>query len=309
MTLNASKRLIVLSFCLFVISSVLFLSCSKKIETDSKKVRTYRQDFKSDVAWVVSEWNGQPGGYGSAFLVDKDLGVFYTNKHVSGLFNNYGKGSHKLFFCGRIYGVEVIKVHPLRDAALIRITDLFDSSEFPEPASFSLGKIKKGEKIYLEGFHPHPYLLILANKVGGYGQMIVPIWKDYYNLDSKDLNKKTEVVFEKIPGTVIEVSETVEFEKSRDVIDKAREIVNTYVIVKTERDHLFSFGGLSGTVVRNGKGETVGIVTVEKDNYEEEKKDSELKKDEPKYVKKVFNLIGFTPIESVAHLKQYLQKR
>jgi S1-C subfamily serine protease len=39
------------------------------------------QNFKTDVAWIVLEWNGQPQDYGSGFLVDKDRGEFYTNKH------------------------------------------------------------------------------------------------------------------------------------------------------------------------------------------------------------------------------------
>ena len=110
------------------------VSCGQKpkeADNDCGERTTPPQGFKTDAAWIVSEWNCSPGGYGSGFLINKEYGAFYTNKHVINEFDNYGKGSHKIYFNGKFYNAEVVKVPPLRDAAIIRITDEFDSSEFP----------------------------------------------------------------------------------------------------------------------------------------------------------------------------------
>jgi len=298
---------VILYFFCFAFLFIFLLSCRGKDVDSHTVIKTYPQNFKSDVAWIVSEWNGKPAGYGSGLLVDKEHGAFYTNKHVSDMFNSYGKGSHKIFFNGKIYNAEVVKVPALRDAALVRISDNFDSSEFPEPASFSAGKIVKGQTVILEGFHPHPQSIIDSNKNEGYDEILVPIWDKHYNLGTSNYDKSIEMVYEKIAGKVISVDAVAPL-GVEDIVDLARELSNTYVMVRTLKDHKFSFGGLSGTIVRNTTGEIVGMVTIEKENFEPDTEEMNRSQDGNQYVKKVFNIIGFTPIASVANLKDYLIK-
>ena len=262
------------------------------------------QNFKTDVAWIVTEWNCKPGGYGSGFLIDKERGVFFTNKHVTNEFNSYGKGSHKIYFNGKFYNAEIVKVPPLRDAAMVRITDEFDSSKFPEPAPFAVGQVKKGDLVFVEGFHPHPYGIIESDKTGGYNEIILALWDKYYNLGTRNLDKKQEIVYEKISGKIIELDAMASF-GGEGTISETKELSNTYTMVKTDRDHKFSFGGLSGTVVRNAKGETIGIFTM--GPPKEFEKDEKM--GDAQLVKRVFKTFGFTPIESVANLKEYLDKK
>ncbi|MEK7121911.1 MAG: serine protease [Patescibacteria group bacterium] len=310
--MQIGSKFAVLSLCIIFVSCNLFSSCNSKSDVSKQKEGcrhgSFVQDFKTDVAWIVNEWNCKPGGYGSGFLIDKERGAFYTNKHVANEFNNYGKGSHKIYFNGKFYNAEVVKVPPLRDAAIVRITDAFDPSEFPEPAPFVTEKVKMGDKVFIEGFHPHPYFIIESNKTEGYDEKTVPIWEKYYNLGTRNLDKKQEVVFEKITGKVVKLNAMIAFEDTGDTVDKIKELSNTYIVVKVDRDHKFSFGGLSGTVVRNVEGEVVGIVTLKRANYELDKEETEKSQDGNTYLKQVYNVIGFTPIESVADLRQYLIK-
>lgn len=285
---------------------IVLASCGPKSDISQQKegcqYGSVVQDFKTDVAWIVSEWNCKPAGWGSGFLIDKERGAFYTNKHVANEFDNYGKRSHKIYFNGKFYNTEVMKVSPLHDAAIVRITNPFDPTEFPEPASFATEKVKKGDNVFVEGFHPHPYLVIESNKTEGYNEKIVPIWDMYYNLGTRNLDKKREIVFEQIMGKVINLNASAHFGDTGDTIDRTKELSNTYIMVKADKDHKFSFGGLSGTVVKNIKGEIVGIFTLEP-SEEFEKGE---KVDGVQYLNRIYKTFGFTPIESVADLRKYL---
>lgn len=285
----------------------IFVSCDSKPNISKQKegcqYGSVVQDFKTDVAWIVMEWNCKPGGWGSGFLIDKEHGAFYTNKHVVNEFNSYGKGSHKIYFNGKFYNAEVVKVPPLRDAAVVRITDVFDPTEFPEPVSFATERVKRGDKVFIEGFHPHPHLIIESNKTEGYNERIVPVWDMYYNLGTRNLDKKLEIVFEQISGKVVDLNAPAHFGDASDTIDRTKELSNTYTMVKADKDHKFSFGGLSGTVARNIKGEIVGIFTLgPEEEFEKEEKIGNIQ-----FMKRVFKTFGFTPIESVADLRQYLR--
>lgn len=291
----------------WVLISSLIISCGpspKKAENNGCGERTVPpQDFKTDVAWIVMEWNCKPGGYGSGFLIDREHGAFYTNKHVVNEFNGYGKGSHKIYFNGKFYNAEVVKVPPLRDAAIVRITDKFDPSEFPEPAPIAKQKVKVGDMVVNEGFHVHPYLTVESNKGQGYEERIVPIWDKYYNLGTKNIEKRTVIVFERIKGRVFKTDQAGEL-GDRTMIGEARELANTYIMVKADKDHKLSFGGLSGSVVKNTKGEIVGIHSMgPNEEFEKAEKIGDVQ-----YLNRVYKTFGFIPIESVVDLKQYLEK-
>jgi len=296
---------------IILIFFVLLSSCRAKTDVIPQKTddgcgeRTVPpQSLKTDVAWIVMEWNCKPGGYGSGFLIDKENGAFYTNKHVVNEFDSYGKGSHKIYFNGKFYNAEIVKVPPLRDAAIIRITDEFDSSEFPEPAPIAKEKVKVGDVVIDEGFHVHPYLIVESKKGQGYDETIIPIWDKYYNLGTKNVDKRTEIVFERITGKVSKINDYADF-GDRTTVGEARDLVNTYTIVKADKDHMLSFGGLSGSVVRNTKGEIVGIFTMgPPKEFEEGERMGDIQ-----FLKRVYKTFGFTPIESVADLRQYIGKR
>ncbi|MBI2062600.1 MAG: trypsin-like peptidase domain-containing protein [Candidatus Yanofskybacteria bacterium] len=276
--------------------------------------------LKTDAAWIVLEWNGKPryGGYGSGFLVDKESGAFFTNKHVSDMFNMLGQGSHKIFFNCEVHDVAIVKVPPLRDAAVIKITDSFNSSNFFGPAPIATEKVKVGDKVTVEGFHPHPYVLRELNRAeGGYNELLVPIYQKYYRTKiyyggrmTSNLDDEMEIVFEKITGTIFKIGTHVNFgDDFPGIVDRARNMANTYIMVKTDKDHKFPFSGLSGEAVKNIKGETVGILTLgPKEDFEIDKEETKRNADGKTYLKKVFKTFGFTPIRSVENLKLYLNK-
>jgi len=316
--MKTDSKFFLLNLCLIFVSCI-FLSCG----TDSKPMSVEKDNgcgertvpsrgFKTDVAWIVFEWNCKPGGYGSGFLIDKERGAFYTNKHVSNEFDNYGKGSHKLYFNGKFYNVEIVKVPPLRDAAVVRITDEFDSSEFPEPAPFATEKVKKGDRVFVGGFHPHPYTLIEDNKSEGYDEIIVPLYEKYYHLGIRQLDKREEVVFEKMEGRIVSLNltwEAIMKRKNKEIdsgsfTDSLADKTNLFNEILTLKDHKFPFGGLSGSPARNSRGEIIGIATrqdTDKFDYDKE----ELERKGSVEARRMWNTVFITPIESVADLRKY----
>ncbi|OGN01348.1 MAG: hypothetical protein A3G51_00630 [Candidatus Yanofskybacteria bacterium RIFCSPLOWO2_12_FULL_43_11b] len=287
---------------------------SPKENTGAKALhKTYPcpQSFKTDVAWIVLEWNGKPeyGGYGSGFIINKEKGAFFTNKHVSDTFDALGRGSHKILFNCGIYDAEIVKTALFADVALVRITGLFDSSGFPDPAPFAGEKTKVGDKIVVEGFHVHPYWVRKADEDAGYKFSVIPIFRDYYNLGTKNLDKEQEVVFETLEAVVVAVDEKIKVEgQGSGIMQSLRENMNLYIKIKTTKDHKFPFSGLSGTVVRNEKGETIGIFTA----GPQLEYDPETKEDLPDgsfLAERVFKTAFLTPIESAENLRLYLNER
>jgi len=297
-----------LATLLVFIGLTFIVSCqrgAKNTETKSY-FKTYPclAGLKTDAAWIVLEWNGKPvyGGYGSGFLIDKEKGLFLTNKHVSDLFDLLGKGSHKIFFNCRVYNAKVIGTSVLADAALVRITDLFDFSDFPNPKPFAGEKIKVGDYVVVEGYHLHPYWVRESDEAEGYKFPVVPIFRDYYNLGTKDLDVEREVVLETLDGVVVAVNEKVKIEgQGSGITQNVRESANIYIRAKTIKNHKFEFQGLSGSVVRNRKGETIGILTASpKVEYDPGTK---IKLPDGSFLaKRVFKTFLVTPISSVRDL-------
>lgn len=308
-----------LRFAIFF-SCLISISCSNaEIKVDSD-VKSYSQGFKTDISWIVLEWNGQLRGYGSGFLVDKGKGAFYTNKHVSDLFNSFGKNSHRMFFNGKVYRVELVKTPPLADAALVRIIDKFNPADFPEPNPISYEKVKVKDTVSIGGFHPHSYWIRKSDEDEGYKFPVLSIYKEYYRAGKIDPNKEQEVVFEKVSGQVTRLDMSwSEVEKNMDkactagqdmkgnFIEEITDVANFFVEIKISKDHKFPFGGLSGSPVRNASGETIGILTrqdpcrLDYDREQLEKKGvAELKG-------QLWDTIYMTPIESTKELIKYLE--
>ena len=290
---------------LILILALIFVACAPELDQKvSCGPSTYAQNFKTDVAWIVLEWNCRPMGWGSGFLANKEKGIFRTNKHVSDMFNSLGRGSHKVFFNGRVYNAEIVKTPLLVDAALIRITDPFDSSEFPEPAKIASEKAMVDDTFFLEGFHVHPYRIREVDMADGYDFPLVPIFRDYYKFSTMNLDKEQEVVFEKLEAKVVVLDKKINLQDAdRSFVQQIRNDTNLYIEVRTLKDHRFSFGGLSGTVARNSKLEIAGIVTAETQRLEDV---AEL--DHGMTLKKVvFDTIMITPIGALEDLDQYLK--
>ena len=287
----------------------LLLGCQPSdIKDTLKRSDTYEQNFKSDVAWVVLEWNGKPkyGGWGSGFLVDRKRGAFYTNKHVGDMFDALGEGSHKIFFNGKVYNAAVVKTHLLVDVALVRITDPFDPSEFPEPAPIATEAPRVGDKVWVEGFHPHPYRVREADESEGFKFPRLSIFRDYYKIPIGDIEKEQEIVFERLEAVVEELDKNVPIgDQGSGFVQEIRNKVNLYMYIKTLKDHRFSFGGLSGTVVRNRAGETVGIFTAGPEvEYD---KDTAMPLEGGLFIaQRVYKTGAITPIKAVNDLKKYL---
>ena len=300
---------------LILLCFIFIFSCrpGKNNANTEKNPRTYPcpQGLKTDVAWIVLEWNGKPvyGGYGSGFLIDKAKGAFFTNKHVSDMFDALGKGSHKIFFNCKVYNVKIVKTSLLADAALVQITDPVGSSGLPDPAPFAKEKVKIGDEVVIEGYHLHPYFVRMSDEEEGYEFPLIPIFKNYYNLGTKNLGKEQEIVFEKLEATVTATDQKIKVEgQGEGIAQGIREDMNLYIEIKTTKDHKFPFGGLSGTAVKNKKGEIIGIFTAGP-QLEFDPETKEELPDGPVSIKRVFKTALLTPIESVENLISYLDKR
>ena len=73
-------KLVTLVLCIISASCNLSLSCKVDSRPTGNSGKTYAQNIKTDIAWIVLEWNGQPYGYGSGFLINREEGTFYTNR-------------------------------------------------------------------------------------------------------------------------------------------------------------------------------------------------------------------------------------
>lgn len=262
--------------------------------------KRYPQKFKHTASWVVLEWAGKPHALGSGFLIDKPKGIFVTNKHVIEMFDALGRGSHKIFFNGRVYNASIIKTCPLVDAGIVGITGAFNPAEFPDPAPWARQKIKLADPLFIEGFHLHPYEVREKDRAAGRDYALIPIFDKYYDLGTRNLDKEREVVLEKLSGRVTKLDVQVDMEgEERGVVRDLRFLYNLYIEMKIDWDHQFSFGGLSGSAVKNDQGEVVGIVTAERRNFKKEI-DSDI-------LIPVYDTILITPIEAVNVLEPYLK--
>lgn len=303
MKLKIHFWLVILGLCVIYIFSAPCKDVPKPVQNSPK---TYSQNMKTDVAWIVLNWNGQPFGYGSGFLVNKEKGIFYTNRHVRRMFDKLGKNSHKLFFNGKVYRIEAGKTFQMDDAAEVRIIDPFDPSEFPEPVLFAEEEPGAGDLIFVGGMHPHPYYIREQDKAEGFEYEIIPIFRDYFLQGTKNISKEREMVFEIIDGKVVDTEVTVKNIQERSgkelrfegMIEDMRNIANFYTQVRISKDHKFSFGGLSGSPAKNARGEIVGILTMQDLGRFDYDKD-ELQKHGAVVATQLFDTVYIAPIRSI----------
>src|SRR3989344_1509358 len=261
---------ILLVLCLFVLVS----ACdAPPVENVYRKDGYFPGGLNVPVALIVVEWGGKPRVMGSGWLIDGGHGALFTAKHVTGaLMNNtieLGANECKVFLAGRVYTCFVDQVPPLRDAVVLKIFSSIDQVKLLKPYKFPTTKLKVGDNVFVQGFHPHSSEITKSNMADGYRDLIVPIFKTFYERRFGDKCYEREIVFDNIEARVAELDTHVIIDDLKnDPLGKLKYFNNTYVRIVTLRNHKFSFGGLSGGVVarlnKDGEPEAVGIITSEK---------------------------------------------
>ena len=250
-----------------ILASFLFLcvsaSCGppKDHLNQYQKTRTYpiEGNFREPVASVIMERNGRfdvAASMGSAFLRNKERGIFATAKHVIKLDVEY-----KIYFCGKVYKARRILDSGVTDVGFLRIIDDFDFADFPEP--YPVGDVPEvGDDVFVRGIHMHPESL-QKNKI------IHRITEMYYGIKEMDMVygklERKEFVYDDLPAKILDEDALTTLMESPniDVENLDYLIKNQPTIMKTRDDHKISFGGLSGGPTVNVRGEVIGVNVVE----------------------------------------------
>lgn len=275
------------------------------------------------VAFLVSEWGGKARILASGWLIDGGNGTLFSAKHFTdALINNtieLGANECKVFLSSRIYTCIVVRVPPLRDAVVLKILGPFNQTEFPKPYKISTTKLKIGDKVFIQGFHPHPSEITKSNMADGFKDLIVPILKTFYELRQDDPLRQREVVFDNLEGRVVKPDPDA-VRKNPFLNDHEKKALlefenDSYIKVVVDRDHKFSFGGLSGGVMLNEKKEAVGVITAQDIlRFEYDKQgflidpNSGKRIDVFRKTKQFFDTIYVTPIESISDLTEYARQ-
>lgn len=249
-SLGDRMKSFILAIFLTVFSAFLFSGCGPSEEENAlyRKVSRYRQNFTTSSALLIRERNGFPLILASAFLIDKQRGLFVSAKHFVG---NESAGNCRIFFNGAVYNGFLLAVPAITDLAVIKIADIFAVENFPEPRRWA-ESIQRGDKIFVEGIHPHPQSFQA-------GREIVPIFSEFYGLTGKG----EEFVFERLAGEVVELSREIANKNIKDTNEILSGVSSRFIMVRTMQDHRFSFSGLSGGPTVNERDEIIGINSVE----------------------------------------------
>lgn len=301
---------------LTVMVGVLLSGCGPSDEEKNEYRRENKYPGRIDVpvAFLASEWGGMPRILASGWLVDKEQGMFLNAKHYTDVFMGdsieLGSGECKIFFNAKVYECYVVKVPPLRDASVLKISSPYNPADFPEPYKIAETPVKVGDTVYVQGFHPHSQKISESNTEEGFPDLIFPIRKLYYEVRMADPKKQMEIVFDSLEAKVTKINNHIRIDEGQLADDLLKFELNTYFEVKTVRNHKFSFGGLSGGVVvrvrKDGQKEAVGIITAEKPVRIEY--DSKKRMIAPDFGNiPVADTLNITPIESVKDLLDYIK--
>ena len=269
------------------------------------KVESYYQPVKTRETGCVIEWNILPATLATCFLVNKEKGIFVTAKHFTDDLEGLLTDEVKMFFNGKVYSSFVLGTAFLYDAVLLKLEEPFDFSDFPEPYRISKKPVSVGDKVFVRGFHPHPYLFSKEKALAGMPDVIVSIIEGYYGLTLHDEARRMEVVFGDLEAEVTELGYRAPIKRGSGRIsrlDAIRDAVNAYTVVKTKTNHKISFAGLSGGAVVNDKEELVGIVTAEVPMRLEYDPDGKYIMHGGMKIKGVRDIIIVTPIETIKDL-------
>jgi len=302
---------------------VLSILCLLVISCDSPKVENiYRKGgyfpwglSNIPIAFLVSEWGGKPRIMASGWLIDGGNGKLFSAKHFSDAFMSniveLGTNECKAFLGKRVYACVINRVPPLRDAVILDLLGSLDLSELPKPYKLSSTKLKIGDTVFVQGFHPHPAEITKSNESDGLLDWVLPILKNYYEVREANPERMKEIVFDSLEARVVDLDVHIKIDnQDTDPLGELKYKVNDYIQVATVRNHKFSFGGLSGGVVvrlnSRGTPEAVGIVTAEKPERLEYDKKGKLKSKPTQIV--VSDTLLTTPIESVDDLYEHARQ-
>ena len=170
--------------------------------------------------------------------------------------------------------------------------------------------------VYVQGFHPHSYVIRKENQEEGFSDREVNILGTYYGQITKNHSKESQVVFDNLAGRVVRPNPNSirgKFFLSDEDKKAALEYENDrYLKILMVRDHKFSFGGLSGGSLLNDKQEVVGVITAQ-DIFRFEFDEHGLFFDpHSRYVaaeikKQLFDTMYITPIDSIKDLQNYIR--
>ena len=272
------------------------------------------------VSLIVIEWGGKIRVMGSGWLIDGGGGAQFSAKHVTDALMNspieLGVNECKVFLGGRVYTCFVDRVPSERDAIVLKMFDHINLAELPAPYKIAATKLKVGDKVFVQGFHPHPKEIRDEDEKEGFKDFVVPILKTFYELREADPLRQTEVVFDNLEGRrvkpdldSIRSNPLLRNEEKKALLEYEND---SYIKILMARDHKFSFGGLSGGVALNEKGEAVGIITAQNPLRFEYDKDG-FSIDPFGHLtitikKQLFDTIYVTPIESVKDLYDYARQ-
>lgn len=302
-----------LLLAIWFLLSLLLIGCKPSpVENVYRKENRFQGGLNLPVAFLVSEWAGKPRILASGWLIEGSSGVLFSARHFSDAFVDdvveLGGSECKAFMGVRVYDCLVAQVPPLRDAVDLKLKGSFDPGQLPKPYKIATEKAKVGEKLFIQGFHPHPLEITDSNRKDGLNDKLIPILKDFYEFRMADPLVQKEIVFDNLEAKVIGINERIRINSEQhDPLGNLKFEVNEYIKVVTVRNHKFSFGGLSGGVAirlnSGGEAEAVGIVTGEKPvRFGYDKKGQVIDKTEHIAI---YDTILITPIHSVKDLYEY----
>lgn len=297
----------------FLLIIVFFWGCQPPpVENVYRKESRFQGGLNVPVAFLVNEWASKPKILASGWLIEDSPGVLFSARHFIDAFMGdvveLGGSECKAFMNGRVYDCLVVQVPALRDAVVLKLKGFSDINQLTKPYKIATEKVKIGETLFVQGFHPHPSEVTRSNAKDGFNDFLVPILKDFYELRVADHFLKREVVFDNLKTRVVSINERLRIATDDyDPLGDIRFRANEFIKVITVRNHKFSFGGLSGGVAlrfnSKGEAEAVGIVTAERPvRFEYDKKGQLMNKAEPRAVS---DTILITPIHSVKDLYEY----
>jgi len=300
----------------FLVAGFSAVACSPPpVENIYRKNGTFPGGLNVPVAFLVSEWGGKARVMASGWMIEGADGFLFSAKHFTDTFMNdvieLGSKECKAFLAGRVYDCIVVRVPPLRDAVILKMVDLPDLLKLPKPYKINGNKLKVGDTVFIQGFHPHPLEITKSNMAEGIEDLVIPIFKNFYQIRIADDSKRNEVVFDNLKAVVVDLADRIKINnKEPDLMADLKYEANTYLRLITAKNHKFSFGGLSGGVVvkinKNGETEVVGIITAEKPVRLESDKREEIIDEAAQHL--VVDTIYVTPIESVKDLYEYARR-
>lgn len=244
----------------FFLAPFLLLGCGDS-KPPPKPQCDYPQNFKTQHAWLVLEVNGRPRIMASGFLVNRDEGIFITARHFTEWLRNLF-GEMKVFWNCKVYDADIRQLPPIEDAAAIVLRKPFDPSDFPPALPIAAIGAQLGDTVYAVGFHPHPYL----NDSLGYGSgRSMEIFRNYYGRIMLDSTKLSEIVFDSLPGRIIDLNGRglVHSRGNQGLFAQIQDSVARYIEVRITTHFNLSFAGLSGGALLNKQGEVLGVITAE----------------------------------------------